>query len=84
MTLNGLFLKTRGFVGCVLNRFFHSTILENDNEFIKCIKEMSQYPGFPTRIHDRSLICTPFEINDDDNDFIGYQGDWDPDKYHFH
>ena len=44
---------------------------------------MSQYSDFPTRLHDRNLIFNPFEINDDNNDIIEYQGDLDPDKCYF-
>ena len=67
---------------CV-EQLFPFNHLDDDNDFTKCIIEMSQYSDFPTRLHDRNLIFNPFEINDDNNDIIEYQGNLDPDKCYF-
>ena len=67
---------------CV-EQLFPFNHLDDDNDFTKCIIEMSHYSDFPTRLHDRNVIFNPFEINDDNNYIIEYQGDLDPNKYYF-
>ena len=45
---------------CV-EQLFPFNHFDDDNDFTKCIIEMSQYSDFPTRLPDRNLISNPFE-----------------------
>ena len=67
---------------CV-EQLFPFNHLDDDNDFTKCIIEMSQYSDFLARFRDKNLIYNPFEINDDNTDIIEYQSDLDPDKHYF-
>ena len=57
--------------------------LYDDNDFMECIEELSQYSNITARLHNSAKVFNPFDINEDDNDFIEYHGDIDPDKCYF-
>ena len=75
-------IKT-GFVDCVLKDFFPFNHFDDDQDFMKCIEEISQSSDIVVRLQNNTNIFNPFDINEDDNDIIEYHGDIDPDKFYF-
>ena len=68
-------LCVEGFV-----RFNH---FYDDDDFLKCIEELSKSSDITARLHNSTKVFNPFDINEDDNDIIEYNGDIDPDKCYF-
>ena len=55
----------------------------DDNDFMKCIEELSLYSDIAARLLNNTKVFNPYEINEDDDDIVEYHGDIDPDKYYF-
>ena len=54
--------------------------LYDDNDFMKCIEELSQYSNITARLHKSAKVLNFFDINEGDNDIIQYHGDIDPNE----
>ena len=63
--------------------FFPFNHFYDDNDFLKCIEELSKSSDITVRLHNSTKVFNPFDINEDDNDIIEYHGDIDPDKCYF-
>ena len=67
------------FVDCVLMDFLSCNHFDDDN-FMKCIEEISQSYDIVVRLRNNTKkIFNPFDINENDNDIIEYHGDINPD-----
>ena len=63
--------------------FFPYNHFYDDNDFIKCIEELSLSSDIAVRLLNNTKVFNPFDINEDDDDIIEYHGDIDPDKCYF-
>ena len=50
---------------------------------MECIEELSLSSDIAARLLDITKVFKPFDINEDADDIIEYQGDIDPDKCYF-
>ena len=58
--------------------FFPFIHFYDDNDFMKCIEELSQPSDIAARLHNSTKLFNAFDINEDDNDIIEYHGDIHP------
>ena len=63
--------------------FFPFNHFYDDNDFLKCIEELSKSSDITARLHNSTKVFNPFDINEDNNDIIEYHGDIDPDICYF-
>ena len=74
---NFLQMNKKVFTSYPYNHFY------DDNDFIKCIEELSLSSDIAARLLNNTKVLNPFDINEDDDDIIEYHGDIDPDKCYF-
>lgn len=74
---------TSWFCKCCTECLFAFNNLEDDQDFLKSILDISLYPGVLCEQGLLPSVFNPFDINEDDDDILDYQGDLDPDKCYF-